>query len=136
MTWTSCGADENYFGNSSFHPFLVKTKYLRMSLQDDHIWNLAQRFKDESEILNLGLQVLKLRAYQVDSIWNKRKPDANLTARELLQKWLLQFENRTEAYMSLYDALTKNDMNQLAALLRKWVEGSGPEKRQLSIERT
>ena len=106
-----------------------------MSLQDDHIWNLAQRFKDESEILNLGLQVLKLREYQVDFIWNKRKPDANVVARELIQKWLLQFETRAEAYTSLHDALRKNDMNQLAALLRKWVEGNGPEKRQLSMDR-
>ena len=106
-----------------------------MSLQDDHIWNLAKRFKDQSEILNLGLQVLKLREYQVDSIWNKHKPDANLTARKLLQKWLQQFKSRTEAYTSLHDALTKNDMNQLATLLRKWVEANGPGKRQLSIER-
>ena len=106
-----------------------------MALQDGHIWNLAQRFTDESEIWNLGLQVLKLREHQVASIWNKHKPAANLAARELLQKWSLQFETRTEAYMSLYDALTKNDMNQLAAHLRKRVEGNGPEKRQLSMER-
>ena len=106
-----------------------------MSLLDDHIWNLAQKITDEAEIWTLGLQVLKLPGNEIASIWNKHKQDANLTARELLQKWLLQFETRTKAYTSLHDALTKNDMNQLAVLLRTWVEANGPEKRQLSMDR-
>ena len=85
-----------------------------MSLQDDHIWNLAQRFMNESEIWTLGLQVLKLPEHQVASVWNKHKPDANLTARELIQKWLLdlQHENRAEAYTSLSSSLMKNHMSQ------------------------
>ena len=94
-----------------------------MVLQDDHIWNLAQRFTDESEIWTLGLKVLKFEEHQVASIWNKHKQDANLTARDLLQKWLQQFKIPTEAYMSLYDALTKNGMSQRARLLKQWVEG-------------
>ena len=106
-----------------------------MTLQDDHIWNLAQRFVEESEIWTLGLKVLKLPEHQVASIWN-HKPDANLAARELLQKWLLQHESRTEAYSFLYDGLRNNTMNQRAALLKKWVESEGLNERQLSIERT
>ena len=107
-----------------------------MTLQDDHIWNLAQILVEESEIWTLGLKVLKLPEHQVASIWNNHRPDANLAARELLQKWSLQYESRTEAYRFLYDGLTNNGMNQRAALLKKWVEGEGRDERQLSIERT
>ena len=107
-----------------------------MTLQDDHVWNLAQRFVEESEIWTLGLRLLKLPEHQVASIWNKHKPDANLAARELLQKWSLQYESGAEAYKSLYDGLTKNGMNQRAALLKKWVEGEALDEKQLSIERT
>ena len=107
-----------------------------MALQGDHIWNLAQRFVDESEIWNLGLQVLKLPQHQVASIWNKHKPDANLTARELLQKWSLQYESHPEAYTSLYVALTKNSMNQRAQLLKEWVEGAGMNQTNLTAQST
>ena len=109
-----------------------------MALQDDHIWNLAQRFVNQSEIWTLGLQVLKLREHQVASIWNKHKPDANVVARELLEKWLLdlQHENRTEAYMALQNALTKNGMNLRALLLKEWVEGAGTNQINLTPQST
>ena len=96
-----------------------------MSLQDSHIWNLVERFVDESEVGTLGLNVLKLPEHEVASVWNKHKPDANLTARELIQKWLLdlQHENRTEAYTSLSSSLMKNHMSQRAGLLKQWVAG-------------
>ena len=87
-----------------------------MSLQDDHIWSLAQRFTEESEIWTLGLKMLKLPEHKVASIWHNRKHNANLTARELLQKWLLQYEDRTEAYTVLCDALVENNMSERAAL--------------------
>ena len=91
-----------------------------MSLQDDHNWNLAQRFVNESEIWTLGINVLKLPEHQVASVWNKHKPDANLAARELPQKWFLdrQHKNRTEAYMCLSSALMKKHMSQRAGLLK------------------
>ena len=90
-----------------------------MTLQDDHIWNLAQQFPEEHEIWTLGLQVLKLPGNQVSSIWNNHKPDANLAARQLLQKWSLQYESRAEAYRFLRDGLRNNGMNQRAGLLKQ-----------------
>ena len=107
-----------------------------MALQDDHILNLAQRFRNEAEIWTLGLNVLKLREHQVASIWNNHKPDANSTARELIQNWSLQYETSTEAYMSLHDARTKNGMNQRARLLKQWVEGTGMDQIILSPQST
>ena len=103
-----------------------------MTLQDDHIWNLAKEFPEEHEIWNLGLQVLTLPGNQVASIWNKHKPEANLAARELLQKWSSQYESRREAYTCLYHALTKNGMNQRARLLKQWVEGAGTNQINLT----
>ena len=104
-----------------------------MSLQADHIWNLAQRFVDESDVWTLGLNVLKLPEHQVVSIWHKHKQNANLTARELIQKWSLQFESQTKAYTSLYDALIGNDMSQRAGLLKQWVAGTGRKIFTLNI---
>ena len=104
-----------------------------MSLQADHIWNLAQRFVDESEVWTLGLNVLKLPEHQVASIWHKHKQNANLTARELIQKWSLQYETCTEAYTTLHDALIENDMSQRAGFLKQWVAGT---EQPLSAEST
>ena len=95
-----------------------------MSLQDDHIWNLAQKITNEAEIWTLGLQVLKLLGDKIGSIWNKHKPDTNLAARELLQQWSLQYKTQTEAYTSLCSALEEAELADLAAHLRGWVEGA------------
>ena len=95
-----------------------------MSLQDDHIWNLAQRISHEAEIWTLGHQALKLSGNKITSIWNKHRPDTNLAAHELLQQWSLQYETQTEAYTSLCSALEEAELGHLAAHLREWVEGS------------
>ena len=102
----------------------------------NHIWNLAQEFPEEHEIWTLGLQVLKIPGNQVRSIWNKNKPDANLAARDLLQKWSVQFEDPTKAYAHLLDALSANEMNQRAWLLKQWVEGAGINQMNLTTQST
>ena len=91
-----------------------------MSLQDDHIWNLAQRFVEESQIWTLGLKVLKLPEHQVASIWHIHKQNANLTARQLLQKWSLQYKDSTEAYTTLCDTLEEAGLGHFVAHLREW----------------
>ena len=46
-------------------------------------------------------------------------------ARAVLHRWVnMQTGGRQEAYMNLLAALAKCQMNQLAAYLRKWVEGT------------
>ena len=87
-----------------------------MATIEDSVWNsallkTAQRFTDESSIQTLGIKVLKIRQHEVDSVWNKHKPNTNLDAHELLKKFARRHETRKEAFKELTDGLCKNDWN-------------------------
>ena len=100
-----------------------------MASIEDSVWNsallkTAQRFTDESSIQTLGIKVLKIRQHEVDSVWNKHKPDTNLTAHDLLKKFARRHESRIAAFKELTDGLCKNDWNELSKLFREWTEGT------------
>ena len=89
-----------------------------------HILDLSQRITSQNDYLDLGVTVLQLPDYQVDSIWTNHKPSVNLAARELLQTWVKNQTNEHEAYTNLIASLRRCQMNQLAAELQQWVEGN------------
>ena len=96
---------------------------------------LADRITDKHGLDDLGINVLKLPAYKVDSVWTKHKPDANLAANELLHTWLKKQTNRHEAYTKLITALHKCEMNQLATELQHWATNGTSNKIHLSKQR-
>ena len=91
-------------------------------LTDEHIVDLSKRITCESELVNLGVKVLKLPKFIIRAaIYNKKEiQDA---AHEVLNTWLKKQENREEAFNNLQSALLENEMNQLAAELRLWRYG-------------
>ena len=104
-----------------------------MASIQDSAWNsallnLSRCFSDESMVQTLGVKVLEFPQHEVDSIWNKNKPDANPAAHELLKKFVRRYESRREALKEIADGLCKNDWNQFSKLFREWVEGTGNQK--------
>ena len=105
---------------------------LLVFLMDTHVWELSERIPDLSELVDLGIKVLKIPDRQVDLTWTRHKPDAKLAARELLQIWLKKQTNRREAYTNLIASLQEGEMNQLAAELQTWVgESIEPSEKRL-----
>ena len=77
------------------------TTDLTMEFQDDHVWNLAQRFTEEEQIRTFALRGLKLQEYEIQSALIQKEPNVHLAAHGLLQKWLNRLECRAKAYRSL-----------------------------------
>ena len=100
---------------------------IQNSAWNSALLNLSERFTDEGMVETLGIHVLKLPEHQVNSIWNKHKQNANLTAHELLKNFALKYESRQEAYRHLRDGLCKMDLNNLARLFEQWVEEQGDQ---------
>ena len=94
------------------------------SVWNSALWNLSERFTDESSIQTLGIKVLKIRQHEVDSVWNKHKPHTNLAAHDLLKRFARRHGSRKEAFEQLTDGLCKNDWNELSSLFREWTEGT------------
>ena len=87
------------------------------------LFNLSERFTDESSVQTLGIKVLKIRQHEVDSVWNKHKQNANLAAHELLKNFARKYESRQKAQKDLQDGLRKVNLNHLARLFEQWMEG-------------
>ena len=105
----------------------MTTASIKDSAWDSALLHLSRRFSDQSMVKTLGLQVLKLPEHQVDSIWNKHKPDANLAAHDLLKKFAVKYERRQEAFRDLGGRLRNNKMAYFARLFKDWVEGLGDQ---------
>ena len=94
-----------------------------VTLEDDHIWDLAKSITSKQQLRDLALNILKIPAKRVDSaLYNEREiQDAAL---EVLKTWQQGQNNRQEAYRNLYTALYSNGWKLLAGELKQWVEGT------------
>ena len=101
------------------------------SLEDTHLWDLAQRITSEQELLHLGLKVLRLDGYKVASALNNKK-HIQLAALEVLNSWIANQTNREEAYGNLYRALGDHGWSLLQDELRKRVLNSTSSRPPLS----
>ena len=95
--------------------------YCLGSLEDEHIWKLAERITDEQQLIDLGLKVLKIPGFKIESALTDKK-SINLAAHVALETWARDQNNRCEAYTNLVSALRSNGFKDLAGKLTQWVE--------------
>ena len=62
------------------------------SLEDTHVWELAKRITSEKKLRDLGLNILRLPRYLIDSALNNNKT-IELAAYETLETWREKQEN-------------------------------------------
>ena len=96
--------------------------YCLGSLEDEHIWKLAERITSEQQLKDLGLKVLQIRDFKIESALTDKR-NINPAAHRVLQTWVSGQNNPCEAYTNLVSGLRSNELNALAGELTKWVEG-------------
>ena len=105
------------------------------SLEDTHVWELAQRITSEQELLDLGLKVLQLRVNKIkSSLYNKG--DIELAAHEALRIWRNIQKTPQEAYWNLRRGLLDHGWKQLANELLPKIphKATSTQSRNLSQE--
>ena len=113
--------------------YLKILKLVSAGLTDSAMVELSQRTTCESELIDLGVNVLNLPEHKIQSALYDKK-EIQSAAYKLLTSWLQQQTNRHDAYNTLHSALKKADHNMLAAYLQQWVSGPLVQS-QLSTER-
>ena len=96
-------------------------------LEDAHVWLLANRITSKQELLDLGLKVLQLPGFTIDSSLYNQK-DIELAANAALDLWRKKFLCPEEAYKTLHQAFLDQEWKNLAEELRFWVEGKAEIK--------
>ena len=86
-----------------------------------HIWKLAERITSEQQLKDIGLKVLKICDFKIESALTDRT-NINLAAHLALKTWARDQNNRCEAYTNLVSALRSNGFKDLAGKLTQWVE--------------
>ena len=97
--------------------------FISGSLLDEHVLELSKRIPDGNELMEFGIKVLMFKEDTIKAAMYDHSNSIHAATRELLSKWLKQQPTRQEAYINLQTGLKRAQMNQLAAQLRKWVEG-------------
>ena len=98
-------------------------QFLSGELDDSHVFELSRRITSESELLNLGINGLKLREYITDAAVYRHPKDIQDAAHDVLKEWVKRQSNRVDAYHSLLRCLKDCEMNELARDLRKLAVG-------------
>ena len=91
---------------------------------DSHIACFSHQITSQQELRDLGTGALKLEKSMIDNALYEQAPSIQDAAREVLTKWANMQQGRREAYVNLLATLKEYKMNQLAAHLRKLVEGT------------
>ena len=95
-------------------------------MTDEHVLELSKRITGEEELMDLGIKVLRLPEFVIKTaLYNKK--EIQPASHDVLSNWLKQQNNRREACTDLHTGLRKCGMNQLASLLKQWVEGTAAE---------
>ena len=103
-------------------------------LKDEHLVKLSQRISSERELLELGVNGLKLKDYVIKTaLYNKREIQSAVY--EVLSSWLKRYESREEAFGLLETALKECNMKSLAEELLEWTANSSASSQTLQ-ERT
>ena len=93
------------------------------SLLDEHILELSRRITSGLELEDLGVKVLHLPEYKIKAAMYDNNDSIQSAAHELLSTWMQRQTNGQQAYINLYSALKKGQMEQLAGLVKRMVEG-------------
>ena len=95
------------------------------TLEDSHILKLSQYITSEQDLRELGTNALGVPERIIDAaLHNHRNSSINDAAYNILYTWREQYESNQKAFMDLQAGLKRAEKNELAALLRKWVEGT------------
>ena len=116
--------------NRAFSP-LANICRVSGSLTDAHILDLSKRITGESELMDLGIKVLKQPDFVIKTALFNKKEIQDATY-EVLSTWEKGQNSRREAYINLHTGLRENGMKQLAAELKRWVEGTSAETAGIS----
>ena len=100
-------------------------------LTDDHILELSKRISTKEQLMDFGIKVLKHRKDAITRALSDNQEKLQPATHELLSGWREKQSSQQKAYVTLHAGLKKCEMNQLAAELKRWVEGTTAE-----IERT
>ena len=94
------------------------------TLQDWHMWSLAQEITSDEKLHDVGTGVLKLPKRVIDAARSDHRTSIVDAAYNVLSAWLKKQTNRKEAYINLHDALRSCQMKPLADKLKQWVKGT------------
>ena len=97
--------------------------FISGSLLDQHVLELSKRIPDGNELTEFGIKVLTFKEDTIKAAMYDHSGSIQAATRKLLSKWLKQQLTRQKAYINLLTGLKRAQMNQIAAQLRKWVEG-------------
>ena len=110
----------------SFH--LIFAKYYLYffltsgNLKERHIWGLAQKFTNVSDLRSLVLTGLKLEGYTIDSTFYNNSNAIQEAAYMLIKEWSQRQKNNKRAYTKLLEALRKCSFHMMATELKNSVE--------------
>ena len=93
-------------------------------LDDCHIFELSKRITTESELMNLGINGLKLRKNIIEAALYRHPKDIQDAAHDILSEWVKRQENMVDTYQNLLTSLKHCQMNQLATDLRQLAVGA------------
>ena len=82
-------------------------------LTDFMLWNLAQKFTNESDIRTFAVSGLKVEGYKVDSSLTNNSKDINSAMHALLRQWSDSQDNARIAHKRLCKALRAVGKNLL-----------------------
>ncbi len=104
-------------------------------LTSEHLSKLTKRIVSVTDLRTLGLEVLKLQDFEVDTaVENNKRIEEQ--AYHVLSTWREKQPTGEEAYRALYTGLVVHeDWKRLASDLQQWVEG-GAESSGLSTAAT
>ena len=92
-------------------------------LEDYHILELSTRITNQQELMNLGINGLKLPRHTIQSALYNHKGCIQDAANDVLSTWAQRYETPSEAYVNILAGLAKCKMNHLASQLREWSVG-------------
>ena len=110
--------------------------FISDTLEDSHILNLSQRITSEQDLRELGIRVLGLQEHITNTALYNHRTSIQDAAHDVLSTWRKQYQSSQEAYMDLKTGLKRAQMHQLAAQLRKWVEGDSPESHHVTLPKS
>ena len=93
-------------------------------LEDSHVHELSTRITNQQDLMNLGINGLKLPRHTIQSALYNHRDSIQGAAYAVILDWMKQQDTRTEAFANIIDCLQKCKMNQLATELWQWAEGA------------
>ena len=100
-----------------------RIQFLSDELDDSHVFELSKRIASQSELLNLGINGLRLPENIIEAALYRHPKDIQDAAHDVLREWVKRQSNRVDAYHSLLRCLKQCEMNELARDLRKLAVG-------------